>query len=243
MKHIGQKGFTLIEVIVSSLILTLIVMAVIQYHASSGASKGQQYYLKAVDTARAELEKLNAFKSLQPEASEFKETGPPPNEIFLFKFVDSTEIEVPSPIFRVYYDDHGYSNEFLRRMEGCNTVKEYRNCYITAFKVIGFLDTDTVDRKTFTYFTYNLGDTTTDFNTSQGQVDASIVVIDDMGTPGDPEDDLIGNIGWWVEDAVHYSGTTIFKNVTFALQFWYPGQDWTRFDPEVIVLKGTIPEL
>jgi hypothetical protein len=63
-----------------------------------------------------------------------------------------------------------------------------------------------------------------------------------MGYPADPEDDLLGNIGWWVENVPDGEPdiTSIGKKITFVLQFWYPGQDWTRYDPEVIVLKTTV---
>ena len=91
----GQKGFTLIEIIIASLILTLIVAAVVQYHSSVGVSKGQQYYLKAVQTARSELDKLRALYEFDTDSSfaEFDATVTPPDNIFLFKFKTSTEIE------------------------------------------------------------------------------------------------------------------------------------------------------
>ena len=230
-----QKGFTLIEIVVASLILTLIVAAVVKYHTSVGVSKGQQYYLKAVQTAKNELDKLRALYELKSGVSEFDSTGPPPNNIFLFKFVDTSVVTTPSPIFHVYYDNSG-STEFLISIGTDNTVKNYRSNYKTAYSSI--IETDKIDSRTFTYYTDD-NDTETDHTDGSGQVDASIVVIDDMGSPIDPEDDLIGNIGWWVED-VSISGTAYLKKVTFALQFWYPGQDWTEVDPEVIVLKTTL---
>ena len=231
-----QKGFTLIEVIVASLVLTLIVAAVVQYHTSAGVSKGQQYYLKAVKTATTELDKLRALYELKYDDStvtEFDETGLP-TDIFLFKFTSSTSIDLPSPIYHVYYSDHGYSGEFLKSIGANNTVKDYHQYYEANYVT----DTDDIDGRTFTYLTDD-GNTVTGTNGANGQVDASIVVIDDMGSPEDREDDLIGNIGWWVED-VSISGTVYLKKITFALQFWYPGQDETEFDPEVIVLKTTL---
>ena len=106
----SQKGFTLIEIIIASLILTLIVAAVVHYHTSSGASKGQEYYLKAVQVARAELDKLRALYELKSGVSEFDSTGPPPDNIFLFKFTDPSGVTIPSPIFHVYYSDHGFGD-------------------------------------------------------------------------------------------------------------------------------------
>lgn len=241
-----QKGFTLIEIIIASLILTLIVAAVVQYHSSAGVSKGQEYYLKAVQVARAELNKLRALYELNSGVSEFDSTGSPPADIFLFKFIDASGVTIPSPLFHVYYSDHSYEDEFLKPLREdsgdppyssggqCSKVLQYRDCYENEYGTLS----GTTDWRTFTYYTSD-NNTITDENYSNGIVDASVVVIDDMGSPVDPEDDLIGNIGWWVED-VAISGTVYLKKVTFALQFWYPGQDWTEFDPEVIVLKTTL---
>ena len=100
-------------------------------------------------------------------------------------------------------------------------------------------DTDKkdIDLRTFTYCTVD-GNTSTNSNlTSPYQVDVSIVVIDDMGSPVDPEDDLLGYVGWWVEKDSTYPD---FKTITLALQYWYPGADWKSVDPEVIVLKTTV---
>ena len=250
----GQKGFTLIEIIIASLILTLIVAAVVQYHTSVGVSKGQQYYLKAVQTARTELEKLRALYEFDADGSfaEFDATVAPPASIFLFKFKTSTEIEYPdnnTNIFRVYYKDHSSSYQgtsFLKPLGSAppyavntkNSVKDYHQYYEEQYNILS--DDDDTDRKTFTYFTYDTNPTDqTDSIPGSGQIDASVVIIDDMGSPVDPEDDLLGNIGWWVED-VSISGTVYLKKITFALQFWYPGQVETEFDPEVIVLKTTL---
>lgn len=234
----GERGFTFIEIIVASLIMMLIVAAVLQYHATTGVSKGQQYYLKAVQTAHAEMDKLRVLYVLDPDGSEFADTGAPPADIFLFRFTDSTTIEVPSPLFRVYYGEHGSADEMLRSIGDNNGVKNYADYYATAFEAVGFEDTDTLDRKTFAYFTDD-GNTVTDSNPGGAELDASMAVIDDMGSPTDPEDDLLGNMGWWVED-VALPDTVNLKKVTFAFQFWYPGQDRTKVDPEVIVLKTTL---
>jgi len=252
LKLDGQKGFTLIEVIVASLILTLIVAAVVQYHTSAGVSKGQQYYLKAVQVARAELDKLRALYEFDTDGSfaEFDATATPPDNIFLFKFKTSTEIEYPdnnTNIFRVYYKDHSSSYQgtsFLKPLSSTtpyavntkNSVKEYHQYYEEQYNILS--DDDDTDRKTFTYFTNDSNDQA-DSIPGSGQIDASVVIIDDMGNPVDPNDDLIGNIGWWVVD-VSISGTVYLKKVTFVLQFWYPGQDWTEVEPEVIVLTTTL---
>ena len=238
-----QEGFTFIEIIMASLVLALMVAAVVQYHATSGASRGQEYYLKAVQAARAEMEKLRAVFALDPTSPEFQDTGSPPDKIFLFKFnSNGTTIKLPvnpttepNRIFRVYYNDHTFSNVLLKSLGSNNTVKAYHSEYETAFN--SFSSSDEIDKRTFTYFTDD-GNTTTDSNVN-GQIDASIAVIDDMGSPDSPEDDLLGNIGWWVED-VDPAGYC--KKITFVLQFWYPGQDLTKFDPEVIVLKTTFVE-
>jgi len=232
-----QDGFTFIEIIMASLILTLIVAAVVQYHSTSGASRGQEYYLKAVQVARAEMEKLRALFELNPDISEFNDnvtaSGGLPSSLFLFKFIGPTNISFPAPLFHVYYNDHTFGSVFLKSLNANNTVKDYHSYYVSTFN--SFSETDDIDKRTFTYFTDD-GDTDTDSNVN-GQIDASIAVIDDMGDPADPADDLLGNIGWWVED-VDTAGDC--KRITFVLQFWYPGQDWTRFDPEVIVLKTTV---
>jgi len=235
----GQKGFTFIEIIIASLILSLLVAAVVQYHASAGAAKGQVYYLKAVQTAKNELEKLRILYNLDKDGTfdEFKASSGVPTSPFLFKVTGPTTIEVPSPIFRVYYSDHSYSNSFLRPMADDKEVLDYQVTYKAAFD--GFSDTDQVDRRTFTYFT-NDGNGTTDSTPGSGQVDASLTVIDDMGDPTNAEDDLIGNIGWWVENVPsdEPDDTAKCKKITFVLQFYYPGLEWTKHDPEVIVLKS-----
>ena len=242
MDHLsGQKGFTFIEIIIASLILCLLVAAVVQYHASAGAAKGQVYYLKAVQTAKNELEKLRDLYNLDKDGTfgEFKKSsGVPTGSPYLFRFTGPTTIEVPAHIYHVYYSDHGYSDSFLRPMSNDRDVLDYRATYKAAFD--GFSDTDQVDRRTFTYFT-NDGNETTDSSPGSGQVDASIAVIDDMGDPTNAEDDLIGNIGWWVENVPsgEQDSKARCKKITFVLQFWYPGQDWREQDPEVIVLKST----
>ena len=242
IKFRNQTGFTFIEIIIASLILTLIVAAVVKYHTSVGASKGQEYYLKAVQAAKSEMDKLRALYELKYDdstAKEFDETGLP-TDIFLFKFTSSTSIDLPSPIYHVYYSDHGYSNEFLKSIGAKSGVTDYK-LYHQYYEDAYVTDTDDIDGRTFTYFT-NDGNTITNTDGANGKVDLSIVVIDDMGSPEDREDDLIGNIGWWVENvpAGEPNSTAKCKKVTFALQFWYPGQDWTEFDPEVIVIKTTL---
>ena len=236
----GQKGFTFIEVVIAALILSLLVAAVVQYHASAGAAKGQVYYLKAVQIAKNELEKLRILYNLDKDGTfdEFKESSSVPTNPYLFKFTGPTSIDVPTPIFHVYYNDHGYGDSFLKSMANDKDVLDYLATYAVAFG--GFSDTDLVDRRTFTYFT-NDGNEITDSNPGSGQIDASITVIDDMGDPTSAEDDLIGNIGWWVENVPsgEPDDTARCKKITLVLQFWYPGLDWTKHDPEVIVLKST----
>ena len=247
----GQKGFTFIEVVIAALILSLIVAAVVQYHASAGAAKGQIYYLKAVQTARNELAKLKALYEFDTDGSfaEFADTGSPPNEIFLFRYIIPSSIDVPSPIFNVYYQDHSSSYDgaaFLKPLGASppypantkNKVSEYYQYYEEQYDLLS--DDDNTDRRTYTYFTSDT-DTTDQTHSNTEGVDASIAVIDDMAHPSHAEDDLIGNIGWWVENVPtgEADNTAKCKKITFVLQFWYPGLEWTEHDPEVIVLKST----
>lgn len=246
-----QKGFTFIEVIISALILTLLVAAIVQYHSSAGAAKSQVYYLKAVQIAKSELEKLRVLYNLDKDGtfSEFSanvnQTQLLPSDLFLFKPGGGSAITLPidygtepERIFHVYYSDHGYTDSFLKSMTNDKDVSDYPATYKAAFD--GFSDTDLLDRRTFTYYTDD-GDTTTDAVPASGQIDAAITVIDDMGDPTSAEDDLIGNIGWWVENVPsdEPDDTARCKKITLVLQFWYPGLDWTENDPEVIVLKST----
>ena len=247
----GGKGFTFVEVVVAGLILTLIVAALIQYHASSGAGSNQEYYLKAVQVARGELEKLRVLYELDSGVSEFADTGPPPPSVFLFKYAGEQEqLDLPAPINQVYYDHHGYYNNLFRRLGplkptdppdptlgAYSGVSKYHEGYEQQFAI--FADTDNVDKRSFTYFTYDTGSTYPPHSDYlHGKVDASVAVIDDMGSADDPTDDLLGNLGWWIED-VAVSGTTCLKKVTFALQFSYPGENAGQ-NPEVIVLRTTL---
>ena len=244
-----EKGFTFIEIIIACLILTFLIAAVLHYHASAGASKNQEYYLKAVQTAKSELSKLAALYELKSGISEFEATGPPPNVIFLGKYDQATEtLVLPAKIFKTYYSDHGYSTSLLRALgksppyspNEISGVSQRQTLYCETYQSLDD-DDDLRDMKTFTYFV-NDGNTVTDYDCSPGncKLDLAGTVIDDMGSPLDCEDDFRGIEGWWIEDAGVISGVTHLKKVTFAFQFWYPGQNWTRVDPEVIVLKTTL---
>lgn len=244
---INKKGYTFVEIIVSALILSFLIATAVQYHASSKASRGQECYLKAVQTAKSELDKLRALFKFDTDGdfAEFTETSPPPNQVFLYKVNSPTSIDLSSSLYRVYYDDHSskYSgNSFLKPLgdsspyavNGGNTVDSFHTYYEEQFSIL--TQTDDVDRKTFTYFTYDSGTDQTDSDAASGKVDTALAVIDDMATPSDSSDDLLGNIGWWVENV---DDNGYCKKITFALQFWYPGMDRT-IDPEVIVLKTTL---
>ena len=76
-----QEGFTFVEVVISCMIMMLLVAAVIHYHSSAGAPKNQAYYLKAVQVAKAELEKLRALSEFDTVSSfaEFTANGSAPN--------------------------------------------------------------------------------------------------------------------------------------------------------------------
>ena len=260
-----QGGFTFIEVIISCMMLLLLVAAVAQYHASSGASSDQKYYLKAVQVARAELEKLKALFELVhgQSAKEFTAQINPapddratPDDIFLFRFEDDgTSIELPyenqaapddDDLFRVYYQNHD-DTRFLRALgdsppygvNSKNTAVEYHDYYVEAYDAFDLsaegLEADDVDKRLYTYFADDNNDTT-NASAGAGKIDASVVVIDDMGSPEDPEDDLLGYIGWWVKNIDTPKKN---KKVTFVLQFWYPGQNKT-IPPECIVIKTTL---
>ncbi len=237
----NQQGFTFIEIVISSMIMLLLVTAVIHYHSSAGASKDQVYYLKAVQRASAELEKLRAlceleFDSVSPIA-EFANRAPPAGNLYLFKFVSGSVITVLSS-FNTYTDEYAYTfgppkpEGFLKEISSPTTIDKYNQDYETTYKGIQ-ADGDDVDKKRVTYFA--------NYTTNTGPLDISIVVIDDMGSPIEPEDDLLGIIGWWVEDASISGPGAKAKKITFVLQFWHPGQSLT-IDPEVIVLKTTMVE-
>lgn len=263
----NQRGFTFLEVIIAGLIMLLIIGAVVKYHSLTGASTGQEYYLKAEQTARSELNKLRSIYELSSGISEFENTGPPPDNIFLFQYNRGTRnLDLPSPMFHCYYSDNGYSSNLLKPMgtritaydvNEMSGVSFYHHYYCETFN--SFSDDDKLDRKTFTYFIHDINpiyppdsDCTNCLPITKCQLDTSIVVIDDMGSPYDCEDDLLGNIGWWVEDVGVITGVTHLKKITFALQFQYPGEhqypgddqapgeEWVSRVPEVIVIKTTL---
>jgi prepilin-type N-terminal cleavage/methylation domain-containing protein len=252
LRSSGQKGFTLIEVITASLIMVFLVAALLNYHGSSGAAKNQVYYLKAVQVARAELDKLRALYEVDSGCSEFQHTGPVPAD-FLYRFTgvgEKLEFSGPDPskpTYHVYYTPHGTNETFLRPLGDSppyaplvkSGVSYYQKYYCEAYNKAGFEDTDQKDRRTLTYFTY---DTAPGYpphaDADHGQVNASLVVIDDMGSPYDCEDDLLGSIGWWIED-VAVSGVTVCKKVAFFLAFRYPGEG-TGVNPELVCLKTTL---
>ena len=225
------------------MIMLLLIAAIARYHTTAHVSRGQIYYKKAVQKAWAELEKLKVFFQLQYDPSnpnavpEFKITGlPSPDELFLFRY-NQGQMEVPDQIHNLYYNQYTFDTTFLRAMANKNTIKDYHTDYETTYKNSASLISDLVDIRTFTYFTYNNGDAVTNYNTSAEQLDTAIVVIDDMVNPSEPEDDLIGYIGWWVENIDNAAFQNNARHVTFALQFWYPGQDMYDQAPEVILLK------
>lgn len=157
-----------------------------------------------------------------------------PANPYLFRFINTTTIEVPSPIFHIYYNDHGYSGEFLRSAGVNNQIMDYNASYKTAHDLLA--DEENLDSRTFDYFINTGTADATDYSVGSAEIDATLVVIDDMSDPQDAGDDLIGNIGWWVED-VDTEGKC--KKITLVVQFWYPGLEITKHDPEVIVLKST----
>ena len=161
----NEKGFTFIEIIIASLILTFLIAAVLQYHSSAGASKNQEFYLKAVQTARAELNKLAALYEMKSGISEFEGTGPPPNVIFLGKYDRvSDTLVLPAKIFKVYYSDHGYSANFLRALgasppynpDEISGISRRGTLYCETYQSFDD-DDDLRDMKTFTYFIDDLG--------------------------------------------------------------------------------------
>ena len=222
--------------IIASLTLLVIISAIVHYHSSTGASNYQIYDLKAVEVLKSEADKLEAFfkGDINSSGDEFSSTGGPPNNIFLFKY-NSGQIDTPSPIHRVYYGDYyteGYTiplGNTSTSIGTYNTIDSYKTYYETEFQTKYDNLTDdakkNIDLRTFTYCTVDTDPTTNSNTTSPYQVDVSIVVIDDMGSPINPEDDLLGYIGWWVDDL---SGIT---EITLALQYWYPGVDWKNVDP------------
>ncbi|MFC1824406.1 hypothetical protein ACFL9T_16985 [Thermodesulfobacteriota bacterium] len=251
----SQKGYTLVEIVLASMLLVFLVGVVLKYHSIRGASHDQKYYLKAVETAKQELEKLRSLYEIDSGITEFENTGVPnaPDGLFLAKVISASPyLDILTPeVFKIYYSDHGQGDSFLRPLWGGlvnpdsqNGVTHFgnRGAYESGFEAPGFDSSDTVDKRTFTYFLYD-GNTETNFTQNDQnniKIDLAGTVIDDMGSPEDPMDDLLGMIGWWVEDAGVISGVTHLKKITFALQFWYPGQKPIKGDaPEVIILKTT----
>ena len=250
---IRQKGFTFIEVIIATMMLMLVVGAIAQYFSTSGASHYQIYDLKAVEVLKSEASKLEAFyhrsTSTPDEFDEPLGGALPPDDLFLFKYNSGTgQIDIPDPIHQVYYGDYYDNGEGFTISIGNNsTVDDYQSYYETAFndKYSSLTDDEKkdIDLRIFTFCTYDptedpqsLADTDSSnlSNPDAAELDVSMVVIDDMGSPVNPEDDLLGYIGWWVED------TGDLKEITIALQYWYPGADWKSVDPEVIVLETTV---
>ena len=228
--------------------LMLVVGAIVQYFSTSGASSNQVYDLKAVEVLKSEANKLVAIyiSGVTSLSNEFTDNSPLPDNIFLFKYNSSTsKIDLPtSTIFHVYYGDYnneGYTipiGDDSTAVGSKNTIDNYHSYYETAFdnNYTSLSDNEKrdIDLRTFTYCTVDINSSTNVNDTTPFQADVSMVVIDDMGSPVDPEDDLLGYVGWWVEDI---SG---LKKITLALQYWYPGTDWRSVDPEVIVLETTV---
>ena len=249
----NEKGFTFIEVIIATLMLMLVVGAIFQYFSISQASHNHVYDLKAVEALKSEANKLEAFaKAVSGTPAELSNNPPPANVIYLFKYNATTsQIDLPDPLnphnvyYNEYFDTAGQPQGFTISIGDNNTIDNYHTYYETAFKnKYASLSDDEkrdIDLRTFTYCTYESGESPydTDYNATSTpfQMDVSMVVIDDMGSPIDPEDDFLGYIGWWVEDDPTYSD---FKTITIALQYWYPGVDWKSVDPEVIVMKTTV---
>jgi len=219
-----QQGFTFIEVMISSMILLMMVAVTIQYHSSSGVHKDQDIYLKAVHKAHAELERLKSYyKNIGPVSNfvDFIENEPP-EDLFLFKYDENNLIQYPAQLFHVYTQNDPM---ILRSLGTDNIPENYHKNYESIFENEGFDDpNNNSDGKVLVFYT-------DDGNTSANTFDTSLVVIDDFGSPYDPIDDLIGNIGWWVENI----GLTC-QRITFVLQFWYPGQPIT-IDPEIIDIQ------
>ncbi len=243
-----EQGYTFIEIIIALFNLLVIVAAIVHYHSTSGVSGNQVYDLKAVDVLHSEANKLEALYRKDKDLDEFSEISVNlPEEIFLFR-VNSNQVEVPSPIHNVYYSPHSaLSIDIIKSLDNNNTINDYHKHYDDAFKLEYSVPSDTIDLRTFTFCTYDSAEdppSTADTdsfglsNPSTATLDVSIVVSDDMGSPDEPEDDLLGYIGWWVEKVD--LGSESIKNVTIALQYWYPGADWKAVDPEVIVLKTTM---
>lgn len=239
-----QRGFTFIEVIIATMMLMLVVGAILQYFSTSGASRNQVYDLKAVAALKSESEKLEAFFKKAIYVREFDTTAPP-DDIFLFKYdSDSGNIDIPNPnIHRVYYGNYE-ANGLTISIDNNNSIDNYHTYYEEEFDdryaLLDANQKEIRDLRTYTYCTFENGESGepyTDYDINNLEMDVCMVVIDDMGSPNDPEDDLLGYLGWWVEE----EGTTSkILIITMALQYWYPGADWKSVDPEVIVLETTV---
>lgn len=240
-----QEGFTFIEIVISMIILSVLISTIIHYHSSSGASSNQIYDLKAVNVLQSEANKLMAFYEIGSDDGEFEALGvgvSPPDNIFLFKYDPDTGLELPDPIHHVYYEEY-YDDRITISIGNNNLIEDYHTYYEDAFNTkydnLNPAEKKKTDIRTLTYCTVEAGESSPrDTDSAPNSVDVSMVVIDDMGSPEDPEDDLLGYIGWWVED--EGDGTNDIKKITLAFQYWYPGVDWKNVDPEVIVLEITI---
>ncbi|GAF70555.1 unnamed protein product, partial [marine sediment metagenome] len=202
-----ENGFTFIEVIIASLTLLVIISAIAQYHSNTGASNYQIYDLKAVETLKSEAEKLETFfkGDINTNDDEFNTVSPPSN-IFLFKYNTSGNIDVPANIHNVYYKNYE-TDGFTISIGDDNSIDNYHANYINTFnpKYTALTSTQKKfrDLRTYTYCNYDSSEDPsydTDYNVGSLQIDTCMVVIDDMGSPEEPEDDLLGYIGWWVED-------------------------------------------
>jgi len=236
----NQSGHTFVEIIVSSIIMLIIVGIILDFQSTANVSTGQIYYLKAVNKAKAELERLRIFFELKYDPNnisyEFAHTGTP-DKIFLFKYNKlSNNLDFPAITNNAYLKDSSLKNSLIRTLESPSEdysdqvdyiYKSYKKTF-DSFTIDG-QDIDYKDKINFAY-------TLDEINSQITNV--SLIVIDDMGCPNDSLDDLLGYIGWWVERINNNS-----IQITYTLQFWYPGQNWMEFNPEVIVIKTVMTKV